>query len=101
MLKGLLHETGCVADRWQGLRPHGLVDLRFYSPRPATLKLQHKTRIATLCNSSSVSTLYKTYRSAPDTAKVAFRTGIYIALFGLGVLIAPKTALQFLGFQLR
>jgi hypothetical protein len=103
MLKYLRHGAGCGTD-WVRVSPPvdiDIVRLRVYRPDHSTSKWARKTRLTTICNDSIVGSIYKTYKVAPETAKVAFRTGMYIALFGVCVLIAPKTALRLLGFQSR
>jgi hypothetical protein len=103
MLKYLRHGAGCGPDWFQTspLVDVDIVRLRVYRPDLSTSKWARKPQLTTLCNNSIVASIYKTYKVAPETAKIAFRTGTYIALFGICVLIAPKTALRFLGFQLR
>lgn len=43
---------------------------------------------------SSISNLLKTFNSAPPTAKVAFKTGVYIAGLGLALLLFPQSVIQ-------
>jgi len=50
-----------------------------------------------LC-SSSLLTLYK---SAPDTAKIALRTGVYITAFGAALLAAPLKIMSLLQVHRR
>jgi hypothetical protein len=50
---------------------------------------------------SSISNLLETYNDAPPTAKVAFKTGVYITGFGLALLVFPQAVIQFFSTSTR
>jgi len=44
---------------------------------------------------SSIGHLLETYDNSPPTAKVAFKTGVYITGLGLALLLFPQAVIQF------
>ena len=58
---------------------------------PSSPRIKNKNSLVV----SAASNFLETYKSAPPTAKVAFKTGIYITTFGLALLAFPQAVIQF------
>jgi hypothetical protein len=60
-----------------------------------------RQRINALSSIVAGSNPLSTYKSAPPTAQVAFKTGIYITAFGIALLAFPQVVIQYFSTSSR